>query len=108
MSGENAAVCHKCDKAFTSGVKVEGLGFHCLPCAKEIENERCRPVEPKRPPRGVTPRYIIDDQRLSDLKTAIIEHAADDSKILAVWIDEYHEILDRSQKRRINRELGRS
>lgn len=47
----------------------------------------------RRPPLGVTPRYLWDEQRRRDLGNAIRRVAEADVPIPQEWVDEYNELF---------------
>lgn len=52
-----------------------------------------------KPPLGVSPRFIVDEQRQSDLTAAIIRYASAGHFINPEWVAEYNEIATRIQKK---------
>ncbi len=53
--------------------------------------------QPKKPPLGVKPRWLHDEQRLQDLGGAIYRYLSDKMPIQTEWIEEYNEILKRME-----------
>lgn len=56
--------------------------------------------QPKKPPLGVKPRWLHDEQRLQDLGGAIYRYLSDKMPIQIDWIEEYNEILRRMEGRK--------
>ena len=57
-------------------------------------------VQPKyhRPPLGVMPRFIHDENRLEELRECIYRHLVDGrTPILIEWITEYNELIRRCE-----------
>lgn len=48
----------------------------------------------KKPPLGVTPKYIWDSQRLNEIKRAMTDYIQADFKIPVEWVEEYNELLN--------------
>ena len=53
-----------------------------------------------KPPLGLIPRWIRDEERIMEIKNAINRHFFDDYPIMQEWVDEYNEIAKRMQKRK--------
>lgn len=49
--------------------------------------------EYERPPLGLRPRIIADEQRLQEIKEAIMRFMAADRSIPQEWLDEYNELV---------------
>jgi hypothetical protein len=61
-----------------------------------------RPIPPPpsppptaKPPLGIMPRYIHDEQRLNDLCLAINRYITGNKAIPIEWIEEYNELVKR-------------
>lgn len=52
-----------------------------------------------KPPLGVTPRIIWDEQRIKDIKEAIERRTTALEKIPVEWINEYNELLENTFRR---------
>jgi hypothetical protein len=52
-----------------------------------------------KPPIGVVPRYLAEENRMIELQTAIIRYATDKRKVNMEWVEEYNELADRYIKR---------
>lgn len=52
-----------------------------------------------KPPIGIMPRKLWDDQRLSDLRSALDRRLAAGFPAPPEWIEEYNELVNRSQDR---------
>lgn len=55
---------------------------------------------PKKPPLGVKPRWLHEEQRLQDLGGAIFRYLSDKMPIQIDWIEEYNEIIKRMEERK--------
>lgn len=53
--------------------------------------------QPKKPPLGVEPRWLYEEQRLQDLGDAIYRYLSDKMPIQTEWIEEYNEIIKRME-----------
>jgi hypothetical protein len=49
----------------------------------------------KEPPLGLKPRYIHDEERMLDIKSAIVRMINADATISIEWVQEYNEIIKR-------------
>lgn len=56
--------------------------------------------QPKKPPLGVKPRWLHDEQRLQDLGGAIYRYLSDKMPIKIEWVEEYNEIIRRMEGRK--------
>ena len=55
---------------------------------------------PKKPPLGVKPRWLHEEQRLQDLGGAIFRYLSDKMPIQIDWVEEYNEILKRMEEKK--------
>lgn len=53
----------------------------------------------KKPPLGLIPRYIRDEERLSEVGGAIYRYLNERYPIKPEWIEEYNELISRRNKR---------
>lgn len=51
-----------------------------------------------KPPLGLRPRFIVDEQRLDEVKSAIIRYIEHGKKLPDEWIQEYNELIIRIVK----------
>ena len=59
----------------------------------------CQDDRQKKPPLGLRPRWICDDERASDIRVAIGRYLEYGCKPIPIeWIEEYNEIIKRSQE----------
>ena len=59
----------------------------------------CSPInESVKPPIGVAPRFIIDEQRQCDLTAAIIRYVSAGINVSPEWVAEYNEIVARIRR----------
>ena len=67
------------------------------------------PPLPRRhkPPIGLTPRWVIDEQRFVDILNAIVRYAADNRPIPDEWVEELAEINQRKTDRAMKDEAKR-
>ena len=56
-----------------------------------------KPIQAKKPPLGVKPRYIHDEIRRRELGEAIIRYIEESLPVYPEWVDEYNELLERYQ-----------
>lgn len=49
----------------------------------------------KRPPLGLTPKFIREKERYDEVSYAIIRYIDADKEIPIEWIDEYNELVDK-------------
>lgn len=59
---------------------------NCSVCLHGIEDD-------KRPPFGVTPKFIWDEKRISDLKEAIKRYLDAGLLVNKEWIEEYNALI---------------
>lgn len=52
-----------------------------------------------KPPLGLKPRWLCDEERIADIKAAINRAFIQDYPINQDWFIEYNEIAERIQKR---------
>jgi hypothetical protein len=52
----------------------------------------------RKPPIGIKPRYLHDEQRLKDLQGAIKRYAKKFFQINPEWITEYNQLIAKLQK----------
>lgn len=57
-----------------------------------------------RPPRGLTPRFLVDESRLKAISEAMERRTAVLKPIPFEWIEEYNELTERLEKRRSHNE----
>jgi hypothetical protein len=48
-----------------------------------------------RPPLGLIPRYIHEERRYEDVRSAIMERLAQNYPVPPEWIKEYNDLLQR-------------
>ena len=51
----------------------------------------------KKPPLGVTPRYIHDERRRLGLMDAIVNYMDADEQVPLEWVEEYNELTARKE-----------
>lgn len=57
--------------------------------------------QPKKPPLGLRPRWICDDERASDIRVVIGKYLEYGCKPIPIeWIEEYNEIIKRMEERK--------
>ena len=56
-----------------------------------------------KPPLGLKPRFIHDEQRLGEVKTAIIRYYESSKKLPLEWIEEYNELIDSVEKHKLTK-----
>ena len=61
----------------------------------ETDNQPEQPEPTQKPPLGLIPRWLIDEQRKADIDAAIDRYKAAGVAIPREWISEYREILHR-------------
>ena len=49
----------------------------------------------KRPPLGATPRFIVEEKRINDLKAAFVRYMDANYPFPQKFIDEYNELVKR-------------
>lgn len=49
-------------------------------------------MKSKRPPSGITPRFLWDEKRRDDIRGAIIRYLDADKPIPPEWVEEYNEL----------------
>jgi hypothetical protein len=54
----------------------------------------------RKPPLGVKPRWLHEEQRLQDLGGAIYRYLNEQYPIKPEWIEEYNEIIKRMEERK--------
>ena len=54
-------------------------------------------VECKKPPLGVAPRWIREEQRIAELSEAIVRYAEANKEIPEEWTKEYNELIARNK-----------
>ena len=64
----------------------------------EIEVKRLRDKDVRKPPLGVVPEYIKDEERLEELQTAIIAYCEQNREICPEWIEEYNILIEFTSK----------
>lgn len=53
----------------------------------------------KRPPLGIKPRWLMDEERLAELIGAFERHLKATYPIRVEWVQEYNEICERMYRR---------
>lgn len=48
----------------------------------------------KKPPKGLPPKYIVKEERLDQIREAIMRYNHAELKIPIEWIQEYNELID--------------
>ena len=46
-----------------------------------------------KPPLGLTPKYIRNEQRMKEIRDAVVRYEEADKKIPIEWIEEYENLL---------------
>lgn len=54
----------------------------------------------KKPPLGITPRFILDEERREEILLAMNRYIYENKRIPSEWLDELNEINDRLSKKR--------
>ena len=54
-------------------------------------------VIPKKPPIGIKPQYIHDEQRVRELRACIARYMQAGCKLDPLWVKEYNEIIERQK-----------
>lgn len=57
--------------------------------------------KPKKPPLGITPRYIHDEARRQELGEAITRYIEAGLAISTDWVNEYNELIQRKKAVRL-------
>lgn len=82
---------------------MESICKYCLYKDKPWNCEKCafKPfnMSPQKPPLGVVPRHIHDEQRLRDLKECVANYMQAGLTILPEWVEEYNELIKRKEKK---------
>ena len=47
-----------------------------------------------KPPIGLIPKWVIDKERLNDIRGAIVRYYDAELKIPIEWIEEYNQLID--------------
>jgi len=47
-----------------------------------------------KPPIGLRPKWVIDKERLNEVRSAIVRYYDAELKIPIEWIEEYNELID--------------
>ena len=47
----------------------------------------------KKPPIGLTPKWVIDEKRLKEVRAAIVRYYDAKLKIPIEWIEEYNDLI---------------
>ncbi|NGM81226.1 hypothetical protein G5B47_02235 [Paenibacillus sp. 7124] len=48
-----------------------------------------------KPPLGLTPRFIVEERRIDEIKAAVTRYFDAGRKVPADWIAEYNELVER-------------
>jgi hypothetical protein len=56
------------------------------------------PESEVKPPLGLTPKYIVEAKRLQEIREAIIRYCEARKEIPMEWVEEYNELVGRSEK----------
>lgn len=59
------------------------------------DNCRFRPDPEKKPPRGIKPQRIHDEQRMRELRACIARNMQGGYRVAPEWVREYNETLER-------------
>ena len=59
----------------------------------EIDIKRLHAKDIRRPPLGVVPEYIKNEERLEELREAIIAYCEQNWEICPEWIKEYNMLI---------------
>lgn len=87
--------CYVCErKVLTNNPRYIPLCGRCKGKAQEKE----------RPPLGVYPRFLHDEKRMEHIAEAIERFTAVGKAVPLEWIEEYDELAERVQKRKVVRE----
>lgn len=78
--------------------KNQGNHFVYLEGVWSISKSNLRVIHDK-PPLGLKPRHLCDEEREKDIKEAIIRYCEADKEIPIEWLEEYNEILRRLNNR---------
>lgn len=52
----------------------------------------------KKPPLGLKPRFLIEEERILEIRSAILRYIDDKFPIPIAWIEEYNELAKRNFK----------
>lgn len=55
-------------------------------------------IELKKPPLGITPRWLLDEERAIEIEQAIMRYNEVDYPIPVEWIQELNEVYERLNK----------
>lgn len=58
------------------------------------EDMKVRPPEKQRPPKGIPPKFIWQEERLEEIKKAILRRRNTDADIPIEWYEEFFELTD--------------
>lgn len=67
---------------------------YCKRCTNPPNECTCRNIY-ERPPLGLTPRFIRDEQRVDDIVAAIERFITARKEIPNEWLEEYNELVKR-------------
>lgn len=67
---------------------------YCKRCTNSPSECTCRKGYEK-PPLGLTPRFIRDEQRIDEIVSAIERYITARKEIPSAWIEEYNELVKR-------------
>lgn len=57
----------------------------------------------KRPPLGLAPKWIRDEQRLWEIQAAIVRYYEAEMPIPIEWVEEYNQLITERNEREANR-----
>ena len=78
---------------YTEAIKNIAKSFQ--ECVADI-----KPMIDEKPPIGVRPRFIHDEQRAEELSNAMMRHIQVNRKIPTEWLEEYNELVGNENKQR--------
>jgi len=87
-----------CDNCIRADSKVCAYCSFSLSPSGEMSQPSHFCQKHKKPPLGLTPRFIRDEQRLNEILAAIERYAAEKTPIPLEWVEEYNEICIRLQE----------
>jgi len=52
----------------------------------------------KKPPLGLKPRYLVEEERILEISSAILRYVNCNYEIPIEWVEEYNELVGRNFK----------
>lgn len=77
------------------------MEFHYKEDVEKFMQYIASDTPPVKPPLGLTPRWLMDEKRQTEILAAIDRFGEAGKPIPAEWIEEYNEIVERLSKRKL-------